>query len=109
MLFLFMQYVMGAGCPVDIRLAQIVAFTNSSQKISTRLLTVLTKRVILQLEQRKRDKEIRRLKKISNSKELKKHFWQIHGEIRKPATIMLGLDHYCGEIGKIDQYTKGGV
>ena len=31
MLFLFMQYVMGAGCPVDIRLAQIVAFTNSSQ------------------------------------------------------------------------------
>ena len=32
MLFLFMQYVMGAGCPVDIRLAQTVAFTNSSQK-----------------------------------------------------------------------------
>jgi len=31
MLFLFMQYVMGAGCPVDIRLAQTVAFTNSSQ------------------------------------------------------------------------------
>lgn len=29
MLFLFMQYVMGAGCPVDIRLAQTVAFTNS--------------------------------------------------------------------------------
>ena len=28
----FMQYVMGAGCPVDIRLAQTVAFTNSSQK-----------------------------------------------------------------------------
>ena len=31
MLFLFMQYVMGAGCPVDIRLAQTVAVTNSSQ------------------------------------------------------------------------------
>jgi len=45
--------------------AWLVAFTNSSQKISTHLLTVLTKRVILQLEQRKRDKEIRRLKKIS--------------------------------------------
>ena len=40
-------------------------FTKSSQKISTHLLTVLTIRVILQLEQRKRDKEIRRLKKIS--------------------------------------------
>ena len=33
--------------------------------ISTHLLTVLTIRAILQLEQRKRDKEIRRLKKIS--------------------------------------------
>ena len=53
MLFLFMQYVMGAGCPVDIRLAQTVAFTNSSQKISTHLLTVLIIGAILQLEQRK--------------------------------------------------------
>ncbi len=51
---------------------------------------------------------IRRLKRISNVKESKKHFWQFHGEIRKPATIMLGLDHYCGEIGKIDTYIKGG-
>ncbi|MCE1197653.1 MAG: SIR2 family protein [Marinilabiliales bacterium] len=50
---------------------------------------------------------IRRLKRISNVKESKKHFWQIHGEIRKPATLMLGLDHYCGEIGKIDNYIKG--
>lgn len=51
---------------------------------------------------------IRRLKRISNAKESKKHFWQFHGEIKKPATIMLGLDHYCGEIGKIDTYIKGG-
>ena len=36
-----------------------------SQIISTHHLTVLTIRAILQLEQRKRDKEIRRLKKIS--------------------------------------------
>lgn len=50
---------------------------------------------------------IRRIKKIRNSKESKKHFWQIHGEIRKPATIMLGVDHYCGSIGKIDGYIKG--
>ncbi len=50
---------------------------------------------------------IRRLKRISNIMQLKKHFWQIHGEVRKPATIMLGLDHYCGEIGKIDNYIKG--
>lgn len=50
---------------------------------------------------------IRRLKTITNIHEKKKHFWQIHGEIRKPATIMLGLDHYCGSIGKIDNYIKG--
>ena len=50
---------------------------------------------------------IRRLKKISNKKEKTKNFWQIHGEIQKPATIMLGLDHYCGSIGKIDSYIKG--
>lgn len=49
---------------------------------------------------------IRRLKRISNRKELKKNIWQIHGEIRKPATIMLGLDQYCGYIGKIDSYLK---
>ena len=40
-------------------------FAKKSQKISTHLLTVLTIRVILQLEQRKRDKEIRKMKKIS--------------------------------------------
>ncbi len=50
---------------------------------------------------------IRRLKRISNTKEKIKHFWQVHGEIRKPATIMLGLDHYCGSIGKINDYIKG--
>lgn len=50
---------------------------------------------------------IRRLKRIKNSKEAEKNIWQIHGEIRKPATIMLGLDHYCGSIGKIDNYIKG--
>ena len=33
--------------------------------------------------------------------------WFIHGEIGKPKSIMLGLDHYCGSIGKIDSYLKG--
>ena len=37
--------------------AWLVAFTNSSQKISTRLLTVLITSVILQLEQRKGNKK----------------------------------------------------
>jgi hypothetical protein len=33
--------------------------------------------------------------------------WNIHGEIDTPVSIMLGLDHYCGSIGKLDAYIKG--
>lgn len=33
--------------------------------------------------------------------------WNVHGEIDRPASIMLGLDHYCGSVGKIDAYVKG--
>lgn len=33
--------------------------------------------------------------------------WHIHGDINNPKSIMLGLDHYCGSIGKIDAYIKG--
>lgn len=33
--------------------------------------------------------------------------WHIHGEINDPKSIMLGLDHYCGGIGKINDYIKG--
>lgn len=50
---------------------------------------------------------IRRRKRISNIQEAEKNFWQIHGEINKPATIMLGLDQYCGSIGKLNDYVKG--
>lgn len=50
---------------------------------------------------------IRRRKRISNIREKEKNFWQIHGEIFKPATIMLGLDQYCGSIGKLNDYVKG--
>ncbi len=50
---------------------------------------------------------IRRRKRISNKKESIKNFWQIHGEIRKPASIMLGLDQYCGSIGKLNEFVKG--
>ena len=33
--------------------------------------------------------------------------YPFHGEIRRPKTIELGFDHYCGSIGKIDRYVKG--
>ncbi len=36
-----------------------------------------------------------------------KYLWNIHGEIDSPKTIMLGLDHYCGSVSKIDAYVKG--
>ncbi|AOR59388.1 hypothetical protein PEC301899_04570 [Pectobacterium carotovorum subsp. carotovorum] len=36
-----------------------------------------------------------------------KFLWNIHGEIDNPKSIMLGLDHYCGSVSKIDAYVKG--
>ena len=33
--------------------------------------------------------------------------WHIHGDADHPISIMLGYDHYCGAIGKIDSYIKG--
>ena len=33
--------------------------------------------------------------------------WNIHGEINVPISIMLGLDHYCGSVSKLDAYIKG--
>ncbi len=35
------------------------------------------------------------------------NIWNIHGEMDHPISIKLGLDHYCGSIGKIDSYIKG--
>ncbi|HZK61998.1 MAG TPA: SIR2 family protein [Anaerovoracaceae bacterium] len=51
---------------------------------------------------------IRRNTVIVNKKMNKTYkIWNIHGEIEAPKSIMLGLDHYCGSIGKIDDYIKG--
>jgi hypothetical protein len=33
--------------------------------------------------------------------------WNIHGELDHPKSIMLGINHYCGSVGKIDGYIKG--
>ena len=49
---------------------------------------------------------IRRHKKIV-FEEFNTKFWQIHGELNVPKSIMIGLDHYCGSVGKIDGYLKG--
>lgn len=43
---------------------------------------------------------------FKDGKEIAK-IWNIHGEIHHPKSIMLGLNHYCGSIGKIDGYLKG--
>ena len=34
--------------------------------------------------------------------------WPIHGDITKMDTLMLGYDHYCASISKIDRYLKTG-
>lgn len=36
-----------------------------------------------------------------------KRIFPIHGECMAPKTIMIGYDHYCGSLGKIDDYFKG--
>lgn len=49
---------------------------------------------------------LRRKRKYTSSNG-SKYLWNIHGEIDVPKSIMLGLDHYCGSISKIDSYVKG--
>lgn len=49
---------------------------------------------------------LRRKRKYSASSGTK-YLWNIHGEIEHPKSIMLGLDHYCGSVAKIDSYVKG--
>ena len=41
-----------------------------------------------------------------NTNKIKRVF-PIHGECMYPKTIMIGYDHYCGSLGKLDDYFKG--
>ena len=50
---------------------------------------------------------IRRKFGLYNKEGRYKYIWPIHGTIQYPKSIMLGLDHYCGSIGKINDYIKG--
>lgn len=49
---------------------------------------------------------LRRFREYIHSK-TSTRLWSMHGEIDHPKTIMLGLDHYCGAIAKLDSYIKG--
>jgi hypothetical protein len=49
----------------------------------------------------------RNISLINSSKKEVGKVWNIHGEIDYPKTIMLGMNHYCGSVGKIDLYLKG--
>lgn len=35
-------------------------------------------------------------------------YWPIHGNVDSPRSIMLGFDHYCGALSKVENYVKGG-
>jgi len=50
---------------------------------------------------------LRRYLSLNSSNYKPAKLWHIHGEIEHPKSIMLGLDHYCGSIAKIDAYLKG--
>lgn len=49
---------------------------------------------------------IRRCHAFSKNEKIKRVF-PIHGDYRMPKTIMIGYDHYCGSLGKLDDYFKG--
>lgn len=49
---------------------------------------------------------IHRYRKYSNGNEVKR-IWHIHGDLVVPQSIMLGYDHYCGSLAKINEYMKG--
>ena len=49
---------------------------------------------------------LRRKIVMANNME-EKHLWHCHGEIFSPPTIMLGLDQYCGSVGRISEYLSG--
>lgn len=49
---------------------------------------------------------LRRYREYASGKEITR-LWSLHGEVAHPKSIMLGLDHYCGAIAKLDAYIKG--
>ena len=38
---------------------------------------------------------------------ISKRIWHIHGDLERPRSFMLGYDHYCGGLAKINEYVKG--
>lgn len=50
---------------------------------------------------------IRRYYDITTYDGSSKRYWPIHGNVESPASIMLGYDHYCGSLAKIESYVKG--
>lgn len=50
---------------------------------------------------------IRRNYVINSTGGRQQYYWPMHGSIDSPASIMLGFDHYCGSLAKIENYVKG--
>lgn len=50
-----------------------------------------------------------RFKVYNNEKHAQKtYIWNIHGSVDKPDTIMLGYQHYCDSVARIERYVKTG-
>lgn len=50
---------------------------------------------------------LRRYNYLTKDDDVKK-IWHIHGDKKHPASILVGFNHYCGTVGKIDSYLKMG-
>jgi len=44
---------------------------------------------------------------VESNNSSKSKVWHLHGDIDRAKSISLGLNHYCGTIGKMDGYFKG--
>lgn len=71
--------------------------------------TLLKAKGILKKVERNRQERIYSIRRRYEwmSKNGLQTYWPIHGNVDSPSSIMLGFDHYCGSLSKIESYVKG--
>lgn len=70
------------------------------------LLKTLGDRVSLKMFRQERTYSIRR-HYLLTSELGEQTYWPIHGSMDSHTSIMLGFDHYCGALSRIERYVKG--
>lgn len=81
--------------------------TNYDHALIDSLLTLYKDQENTEQNQSEKIYSIRRFYEFNIQNNKKTKLWHMHGNIKNPKSIQLGLDHYAGAIGKIDAYIKG--